>query len=75
MSIGVSATQTPTDILRQADRAVYMAKAGGRDRMVMVCDNEEPPQAQPTDAPPRIPRRVEPSRKTRPTSRTKKKAV
>ena len=45
VSIGVSATRSPTEVLREADRAVYMAKDGGRDRLVSLCAGDAPPEA------------------------------
>jgi predicted signal transduction protein with EAL and GGDEF domain len=53
VSIGVASTSAPmanvADLLAVADRALYRAKAEGRDRVVVIdCDRRE-------DAPPLVP--------------------
>jgi diguanylate cyclase (GGDEF)-like protein len=70
VSIGVSATRSPDEILGEADQAVYMAKNGGRDQMVVVSDDSQSLRPRPEEVQRPKPDRATPPRR-KPAARKK----
>ena len=66
---GAISTDAGGLLLREADRAVYMAKAGGRDRIVSVCAGDAAPEPQSDEVQRANLRHAPPRRETRPASR------